>query len=134
MPESISRKSNVKDKMQLSLLKQQYQLDYESRVKSLIQNQILKSNTDMDADSDQMLNVEQEEYGDQVLLHDWDTSSMRQIIRQLMPHGDIVLDDLFFESIRNYKPYMSMGELRDGCLQLLNIIRSQRDGMLVDGD
>lgn len=88
-------------------------------MKCLIQNQILKSNTDIDADSDQILNVELEEYGDQVLLQDWNTSSMRQIVKQLLPHGDIVLDDLFFDTIRNYKPFMSMGELRSGCQVLL---------------
>ena len=65
---AYNQHSNVKCKMQLSLLKRQYQRDYERKVKCLIQNQILKSNTDIDADSDQILNVELEEYGDQVLL------------------------------------------------------------------
>ena len=38
IPESASRRSNVKSKMQLSLLKRQFQRDYERKVKCLIQN------------------------------------------------------------------------------------------------
>ena len=43
-----------------------------------------------------------------------------------MPHGDIVLDDIFFDSIRDFRPFMSMGELRSGCQLLLKLVTSLR--------
>ena len=87
------RKSNVRDKLQLSLLRQQYQLDHLQKVKCFIQNQILKRNTDVDVDSEKALKFERIEKDDNVPLYDWDTYGMREIIRRLLPHGDIVLDD-----------------------------------------
>ena len=146
--------------MQMSLMRRQLQQDYISKVKKIIQNQLLKkdekrrskrfstggrqqyqnnrlskeSKIDMD-DLEQEMSEEQAEDENNTSaqdLNNWDTPKMRQIIRQLIPLGDIVLDDEFFESspMKDFQPIPSMKAVILPCQVLMKLIQNDLDSKI----
>jgi len=65
-------------------------------------------------------------------LNNWDTPKMRQIIRQLIPLGDIVLDDEFFESspMKDFQPIPSMKAVILPCQVLMKLIQNDLDSKM----
>ena len=57
----------------------------------------------------------------------WDTPKMREILKQYVPLGDIILDDDFFQTriMRDFRPSMDMEEFYDNCNRLVNLINGQ---------
>lgn len=156
----LSSEQNAKNKMQMSLMRRQLQQDYISKVKKIIQNQLLKkdekrrskrfstsgrqqyqttrlskeSKIDMD-DLEQQMSEDQAEDENNTSAHDlnnWDTPKMRQIIRQLIPLGDIVLDDEFFESspMKDFQPIPSMKAVILPCQVLMKLIQNDLDSKI----
>ena len=94
------------------MVKRQLQKEYLPRVKTTVQHIILKERQDGNALSDD---------------GSWDTLEMRDTLRTLLPHGDLVLDDAFFgqKEVRDFRPCLDMKEFHSSCAQVLKLIRSR---------
>ena len=64
----------------------------------------------------------------------WDTEKMREILKQHIPLGELVLDDEFFRSktMRDFQPAMDIDEFYENCQELYKIISDEPVGNPTD--
>lgn len=54
----------------------------------------------------------------------WDTAKMREILKQHIPLGELILDEEFFRSktMREFSPAMDIDEFYENCQELFKLI------------
>jgi hypothetical protein len=58
----------------------------------------------------------------------WDTPKMREILKQYIPLGELILDSEFFMSktMREFQPALNMDQFYINCSKLIKIIKGER--------
>lgn len=64
----------------------------------------------------------------------WDTAKMREILKQHIPLGELILDDEFFKSrtMREFSPAMDIDEFYENCQELFKLISDEPSGNHAD--
>ena len=104
-------------KMKLSLMKRQLQNEYLTKIKNIIQHLILK-----DPNFYEKMNKNKN------MIPIWDTPKIREILKQYIPLGNLILDSEFFSSktMREFQPALNMDQFYNNCSKLIKIIKGER--------